>query len=79
MYPQRVKELDEKLKEGEFDELKKLAHRLKGAGGTHGYPVVSDLARSLEKAALENDTAQSESCISELDKLVDCLAPDSEG
>ena len=35
--------------------LQRLAHRLKGAGGSYGYPTLSEAARSLELAAKARD------------------------
>ena len=48
---ERVVELRE-AREGEhYDELKQYAHRLKGAGGSYGYPALSQAAAVLEEAA----------------------------
>ncbi|MBN1942112.1 MAG: Hpt domain-containing protein [Phycisphaerae bacterium] len=40
---------------GDAKTLSSLAHQLKGAGGGYGYPMITDVAGQLEKAADEND------------------------
>jgi HPt (histidine-containing phosphotransfer) domain-containing protein len=51
-------ELDERLaametlvRQGDFAELGRLAHQLKGAGGGYGYPAITQAAACLEGAA----------------------------
>ena len=41
----------ESLRQRRFDDLQRLAHRMKGSGGSYGYPLLTDAARSLEEAA----------------------------
>ncbi|MBL8890761.1 MAG: Hpt domain-containing protein [Planctomycetaceae bacterium] len=41
----------ELLKSRRFDEIAQLAHQLKGAGGSYGYPTLSDAARAVEFSA----------------------------
>jgi HPt (histidine-containing phosphotransfer) domain-containing protein len=45
----------EALAHNAFDELRRSAHQLKGAGGGYGYPSITEVARSLETAALGGD------------------------
>jgi len=40
-----------------FDELQREAHQLKGAGGSYGYPDLTDAARVLEMTAKNRDAA----------------------
>ncbi|MFH1731790.1 MAG: response regulator, partial [Planctomycetota bacterium] len=40
-----------------FDELRREAHQLKGAGGSYGYPDLTDAARVLEMTARNRDAA----------------------
>ncbi len=47
--------LCEALEEERLDELARLAHRLKGAGGSYGYPTLTEVAKSLELAAKAKD------------------------
>jgi HPt (histidine-containing phosphotransfer) domain-containing protein len=48
--PDRVTELWHAFDSGAVEELRTLAHRLKGAGGGYGYPELTTLARELEHA-----------------------------
>jgi len=73
----RLNELEKALKDGRFQELSVLAHRLKGAGGTHGYPAVTAAARSLQEAALRSDSAEAERWLKELRSLADRLVPEA--
>lgn len=53
--PGRLDELCKALEEENFEDLQRLAHRLKGAGGSYGYPTLSEMAKSLELAARAGD------------------------
>ncbi len=41
--------------DGRYEDLKRLAHRLKGAGGSYGYPSLTDACKKLEDAAAAQD------------------------
>ncbi|MHB9068310.1 MAG: Hpt domain-containing protein, partial [Pirellulaceae bacterium] len=43
------------LKEERLEDIQRFAHRLKGAGGSYGYPTLSEMANSLELAAKAQD------------------------
>jgi len=43
---------------GAYDELRKRAHQLKGAGGGFGFPQLSELAAELERACVSGDPAR---------------------
>lgn len=47
--PDRLQELREAVSQSNWAQARALAHRLKGAGGSFGYPVLSDVARMLEE------------------------------
>ena len=38
-----------------YEELQRLAHRLKGAGGSYGYPLLTDASKKLEDAGKARD------------------------
>ena len=52
---------------GQSEELIQLAHWLKGAGGTAGFPMFTDPARSLEQAARQNQ-------LSDADRWIDAIS-----
>lgn len=66
----RARELQEALARGALDDLRVLAHRLKGTGGTHGYPVLSDVARALEAAIKEQDLVRAGGVIADIKALI---------
>ena len=72
----RVRELDEALAKSAWEDLHALAHRLKGTGGTHGFPALSDLARLLEKAVEEHDLVRAGALIADFKKLIPRLVPE---
>jgi len=45
------------LAAGDFDTIKKLAHKMKGTGAGYGFPRLTELGGALEKAALEGNAA----------------------
>lgn len=55
--PDRAATLESLLASGELDELKSLAHQLKGAGGGYGFTPITDAAAVLEKSLKEGADA----------------------
>ena len=51
-----VREMDAALAGGDFGRLQRIAHQLKGAGGSYGYPALTQAAAALENAARAADT-----------------------
>ncbi len=48
--PNRVRRLEELLAGEDFEELERVAHQLKGAGGGYGFPQITEAAAVLELA-----------------------------
>jgi HPt (histidine-containing phosphotransfer) domain-containing protein len=53
--PSQLDALSEALDEERLEDIRRLADRLKGAGGSYGYPTLSEAAKSLELAANAHD------------------------
>jgi CheY-like chemotaxis protein/HPt (histidine-containing phosphotransfer) domain-containing protein len=53
--PQRCQAMREALNHNDFPSLGRLAHQLKGAGGSYGYACLTDAARELESYAKGED------------------------
>lgn len=53
--------------------LTRLAHSLKGAGGSYGYPVLTSCAARLERAAKAQDHSQIAHSLQELQSVVDAV------
>ena len=70
--------LDEKLDEfhaalsgGNFEELAKLAHWLKGTGGTIGFPIITEKAVVLEQLVLDNPETRLDEISAAIETLVE--------
>ncbi len=48
--PDRAAALESALQAGDHDQLRTLAHQLKGAGGGYGYPQITEVCGALEQA-----------------------------
>ncbi|MGH7242113.1 MAG: Hpt domain-containing protein [Phycisphaerales bacterium] len=68
--PRRVETLQGLLRGSHFDELRRVAHQLKGAAGGYGFPTISDSAGSVEKL-LHNGVGQAQ--LNDLQNRVDEL------
>ncbi len=51
---------------GDYEGLRRLAHQMKGAGESYGYPMLTEAATVLEEAAKARDV---EGCTTALDKF----------
>lgn len=61
--PERVASIEELLQSGELEELRRLAHQLKGAGGGYGFAKITEMAALLEAALKQGaDAATLERC-----------------
>ncbi|MGR3174525.1 MAG: PAS domain S-box protein [Candidatus Scalindua sp.] len=69
-----VESMRKALENGGHDGLRRLAHQMKGAGGSYGYPMLTEAAKTIEEAAKVKDN---DACMLALDKLtVLCQAVD---
>jgi HPt (histidine-containing phosphotransfer) domain-containing protein len=59
------------LSAADFDELRRLGHRMKGAGSSYGFDLVSTVGKTIEDASTTGDT---EAIKSSLDAYEDYLA-----
>lgn len=54
--PDRIAALEEALVTDDPDAVARLAHQLKGAAGSYGFPTISDAAKIVEAEAKDGDT-----------------------
>lgn len=52
----QVEQMQQAASNNDHKTLQRLSHRLKGAGGSYGYPMLTEVARKLEEAARARDT-----------------------
>ena len=61
-----VESMRKALENGGHDGLRRLAHQMKGAGGSYGYPMLTEAAKTVEEAAKSKDN---DACMLALDSL----------
>jgi HPt (histidine-containing phosphotransfer) domain-containing protein len=59
------------LDRGDFETVESLGHGMKGAGGSYGFPGITDIGAALEQAAESADTEASRKWVGELSKYLD--------
>ncbi|MEX2672094.1 MAG: Hpt domain-containing protein [Phycisphaeraceae bacterium] len=64
--PLRVDAMRQATRTGAWEDLARLAHQLKGAGASYGYPAISEAAAGLERAAREQSHQQARECCEQL-------------
>jgi HPt (histidine-containing phosphotransfer) domain-containing protein len=69
----QVRAMREALAEHRYEDLRRAAHRMKGAGGSYGYPALTDAARALEDAAKNEDPAGAASALERLTALCQAI------
>ena len=65
--------MDRAWQQGDLDELSRLGHWLKGAGGTVGFSAFTEPAGALEEHAKNHETDRLEAVLSELKELADAI------
>jgi len=64
--PTQIQAMREAIGNGHYEELRRRAHQLKGAGGSYGYPALSEQAGALERLAADRDIEAAQLALSEL-------------
>ncbi len=62
------------LKGGDYESLRRLAHQMKGAGGSYGYPMLTEAAKELEEAAIASDVEAGTTALDKLEVLCQAVA-----
>jgi CheY-like chemotaxis protein/HPt (histidine-containing phosphotransfer) domain-containing protein len=65
----QVSALTKALEEEKLEDVQRLAHQLKGAGGSYGYPTLSEAAKSLEVAAKARDADGATAALTEVKQI----------
>lgn len=61
-----VKTLEEALEKGDYETIRSLGHKMKGAGGGYGFDAITDIGMALENAAKDSDAQEIQGRIQEL-------------
>ena len=67
--PSQLDALCKALEEERLEDAERLAHRLKGAGGSYGYRTLSEVAKSLELAAKAQDVGGAVAALAEVKEV----------
>ncbi|GAK51500.1 hybrid sensor [Candidatus Moduliflexus flocculans] len=68
---QDIQVMNDALREQDYQEISRVGHSLKGAGGGYGFNTISDIARSLETAAKEGRAEEITLWINKLRTFID--------
>ena len=68
-----IKTIGEALAQGDFETIRFLGHSMKGAGGSYGFDAITDVGRSLEQAAIAQDTGRIKKSLLELFAYLDSI------
>ena len=58
------------IKRKDLKSLRLMGHNLAGSGAAYGFPIVSDIGREMEKAAIASDLHKANSCIHALAHVI---------
>lgn len=75
----RIEELRAAHDAMNWAEMRTLAHRLKGAGGSYGYPDLSACAKALEEQLRAQDVSRCQAALAELERLAAAARAGLEG
>lgn len=66
-----IAELESLLIESKFEDIEKIAHRMKGSTGSYGFTEMSEIAAQLEAKAKTKDTNEINQMISQLKVILE--------
>ncbi len=67
---QRLEAINEAMDNGNFEQVRVLAHQLKGSASGYGYPILTQKAAELERLAIAAEVEPINASIKELSSLV---------
>lgn len=68
-FQRQFDQMRQALQQGDFEELRRLAHWLKGSGGTAGFAALTETARRLERATIDRQLIEITQTLGELADL----------
>jgi PAS domain S-box-containing protein len=76
--PSRLAEINSSSKDGDWQKLAALAHKLKGSSGMYGFQELAGAASALEKAAKDHNQSITASCQEKITDLIRRVKPSSD-
>jgi HPt (histidine-containing phosphotransfer) domain-containing protein len=71
--PDQLAAMRDTLAKTQYEDLRRLAHTLKGAGGSYGYPLLTEVSAILENAAKSQDFANAQAALDALTTAVQAV------
>ncbi len=71
--PERLASMQDAFERSNISELRQYAHQLKGSGGSHGFPILTDKAAELENHCKAEMIEGIRVSLAELAQLIPCL------
>ncbi len=65
--------IEQLLHDGEFDEIRRLGHSMKGSGGGYGFNEITEIGKVIEEAALAHDVDEIERMKGNLSEYLDVV------
>jgi len=69
--------LRDSVQSGDFDQVRRMAHDIKGTGASYGFPPLTDAARALEQAAIARDLEQMEGALRSMEDYLGAVEIDA--
>ncbi len=66
----RLQSMQEAFEKDDLGRLRRLAHQLKGSGGGHGYPILTEKAAELEQQVISGEINEIKTGLAELADLI---------
>ena len=57
----------------DFDAIRNMAHKMKGTGSGYGFPLLTEMGATLEKASTEKDGEQLGECIKQFAQYLETI------
>lgn len=67
--PDRMQAMRQALDAGLFPQLERVAHQLKGGGGSYGYPRITEMAKQVEHAAKAGDSEEAHLAVGRMQRF----------
>ena len=68
-----IETLHSALEQSDFGVIERVGHNLKGTGAPYGFPEITEIGRSLERAGKDSDKGEARRHVERLANYLDCL------
>ncbi len=68
-----IADLKKNIEANNYDEIEKIGHQLKGAGGSYGFDYITEIGKEIENIADNNNPTEIKQLINELETYLDVV------